>query len=130
MWSRIMGLPRQLHLRQTQDFDRLRRSGKTYRHRLLLLNVLANDLTHNRYGVVTGKKLGGAVVRNRVRRLLRESLRGIHPRLQSGFDVVIVAHPAAVGQPLAEIQRTISMLMRQAGLLTETGEPTNPLHDA
>jgi ribonuclease P protein component len=111
-----MGLPPQLRLRKAADYERLRRHGKAYRHRLLLLSVLPNDLPHNRYGFAVGKKVGKAVVRNRVRRLLKEAVRALHPTLHPGYDVVIVAHPPSVGQPLAALQRTVDDLLRQAGL--------------
>ncbi|MBC8170941.1 MAG: ribonuclease P protein component [Anaerolineae bacterium] len=115
-----MGLPQRLRLRRSEDFERLRQTGRTYRQRLMLVNAAPNEVGHNRYGFVTGKRLGNAVVRNRVRRLLQASIRALHPRLRVGYDLVIVAHPAAVGQPLTTIQRTVIELMSQADLLTDT----------
>ncbi|MBK8135934.1 MAG: ribonuclease P protein component [Chloroflexi bacterium] len=114
-----MGLPRPLRLTRSDDFARVRAEGQTHRSRLMLINVAANGLAINRFGVVTGKKLGGAVVRNRVRRLLREVLRLSQGRLVTGWDLVLVAHPAAVGQSLTEIQRTFDALASQAGLFRE-----------
>lgn len=115
-----MGLPQRLRLRRSEDFERLRQTGRTYRQRLLLVNAAPNEVGHNRYGFVTGKRLGNAVIRNRVRRLLQASIRALHPRLRVSYDLVIVAHPAAVGQPLTAIQRTVIELMSQADLLTDT----------
>lgn len=79
-----------------------------------------NGTDHNRYGIITGKALGKAVVRNRVRRLLREAIRSLHPHLQSGHDVVIIARRPLVGQPFADIQRIVRMQLQQAGLLVES----------
>jgi ribonuclease P protein component len=115
-----MGLPQRLRLRRSEDFERLRHRGRTYRQRLLLLNTAPNEVGHNRYGFITGKRLGNAVIRNRVRRLLRESIRSLNPRLRVGYDLVIVAHPAAVGQPLTTIQRTLIELLNQADLLADS----------
>ncbi len=114
-----MGLPRPLRLTRPEDFSHVRAAGQTFRGRLLLLNVAPNDLPHNRYGVVTGKKLGGAVIRNRVRRLLREAIRATDAKLSSGWDIVLVAHPSAAGQPASEIHRAFESAAQQAGLFRE-----------
>jgi ribonuclease P protein component len=83
----------------------------------MLMNVAPNTFPHNRYGVVTSKRLGGAVIRNRVRRLIRETLHQATPTLQQGWDIVLVAHPSIVGQPLSDITRAFDALVRQAGLV-------------
>jgi ribonuclease P protein component len=115
-------MQRDFRLRQERDFARLRRDGKAYHSRYMLLSVMPNGLTHNRYGLITGKQLGNAVTRNRVRRLLRESLRLLHPRLRVGFDMVLVARQAVVEEPFGTVQRILEELCRQAGLvLLESG---------
>lgn len=117
-----MGLPRPLRLTHTHDFARVRAHGRTERGRLMLLNTAPNGLQSNRYGIVTSKRLGGAVVRNRVRRLLREAIRAEDAALQRGWDVVVVAHPAAVGQPLSELHGAYRTLIVQAGLLHDEND--------
>ena len=57
---------------------------------------LRTDLETTRFGLSTGRRLGGAVVRNRVRRRLREALRVMAPSFQPGWDVLIIARPAIV----------------------------------
>ena len=54
------------------------------------------DLAQTRFGLATGKRLGGAVIRNRVRRRIREALRVMAPSFQPGWDVLIIARPAIV----------------------------------
>lgn len=94
----------------------MRQHGKVYRHPLLILSLAPNNLPHNRYGFITGKRLGKAVLRNRVRRLLREAVRQVHPELQPGYDVVIIARSRIVGQSLAEVQRAVHYVFQQAKL--------------
>ncbi len=110
-------MERRLRLHRAEDFGNVRQQGRSHPHRWLMLNVLPNGLAHNRYGIITSKRLGKAVTRNRVRRLLREILRQLNPGLRTGFDVVIVARPAIVGQPFEAVQRIVRQLVMQSGLL-------------
>lgn len=105
-----------LRLRRTEDFQRLRREGRSYPNKLLLMSILPNTLPHNRYGFIVSKQLGKAVRRNRVRRRLREAVRLLHPQLSTGYDIVFIARPSVEGQPFEVVQRTVNDLVRQAGL--------------
>lgn len=90
-----------------------------YHHAWLTLSIAPGKVPNNRYGFITGKRLGNAVIRNRVRRLLKEALRLLHIRLKQGHDVVIIARPAIVGQPFALIQSTLEKLCEQAGIVVK-----------
>lgn len=114
-----MGIKKQYRLRHRKDFARLRQEGRTYRHPFFVLSLAPNDLPHNRYGFTTAKRLGKAVVRNRVRRLLKEAVRLLHPRLRQGFDVVLIARGQVVDQPLQTIQQAVGETLHRAGLLEE-----------
>ncbi len=110
-------MQQRFRLRESSDFSRLRTEGRAHSHRLMTLSMAPNGLPHNRYGFITGKTLGKAVQRNRVRRLLREATRLLHPQLQPGYDVVLIARRPLVGQPFAEVQRIVHQLAKQAGLV-------------
>lgn len=110
-------MERRLRLRAGADFQRVRVGGHHFGGRLLRLTVAQGRCAHNRYGLVTGRQIGGAVQRNRVRRLLREALRNLHPGLEPGHDVVIVARAGLVGKPLACVYRALRQQMRRAGML-------------
>mgnify|MGYP001024305791 CR=1 FL=1 len=112
-------MQRRLRLRRAEDFKRLREIGYTRRHPALMLSYTANSLDSNRYGFITAKRLGHAVQRNRVRRLLREAVRAVHPHLATSYDIVFIARHGIVEQPLVEIQRIVVQLCDQAGLLSE-----------
>lgn len=115
-------MQRQFRLRRGEDFAGVREHGKTYHHRLMSLTVKANTLAFNRYGFITSRRLGSAVVRNRARRLLREATRQLHPQLEPGYDIVIVARREIVGQRFSAVDRAIRELAQRAGLLRAEGE--------
>ncbi|NDJ78271.1 MAG: ribonuclease P protein component [Chloroflexi bacterium] len=112
-------MQRHLRLRRQEDFASLRAHGQVWRHRLLILSVLPNGLPHNRYGFVTSKQLGHAVVRNRVRRLLREAVRGADPYLLPGHDMVFVARRTIASQPFAVVDEAVTSSLQRSGLWIE-----------
>jgi ribonuclease P protein component len=114
-----VGLRRDLRLRRRADFDAVFKRGRIWADHLLVLRTLPNDLDHNRYGFVTSKKLGGAVVRNRARRRLREIARETPAR--TGFDVVLSAKTAVAKAEFADLRTSVSRLLAKGGLLVEDG---------
>lgn len=109
-------MQRYLRLRRQEDFRRLRSAGRVWRHPFFILSVIPNGLPHNRYGFVVSKQLGKAVVRNRVRRLLREAVRHVHPDLAPGYDMALIARGPVVGQPYHAISGAVVSVLQQAGL--------------
>lgn len=83
-------------LSRPQDFTAIQGTGTYVSHPLLSARILRTDLEVTRFGLSTGRRLGGAVVRNRVRRRIREVLRAMAPSFQPGWDVLIIARPAIV----------------------------------
>jgi ribonuclease P protein component len=83
-------------LSRPQDFAAIQATGATRTHALLSARFLRTDQEMTRFGLSTGRRLGGAVVRNRVRRRIREALRVMAPSFQPGWDVLIIARPAIV----------------------------------
>ncbi len=78
---------------------------------------LRNRLGENRLGLTVGAKLGCAVVRNRVRRRLRECYRALLPQLNVGYDVVIVARGRAVQADYQRLSRELAAAFEALGLL-------------
>ena len=86
-------------LKKNSDFRRLYARGESAATPMLVLYCRRNGRGCNRVGFTVSTKLGGAVVRNRVRRRLREIYRLNAPRLKQGYDMVVVARARAVGAP-------------------------------
>jgi ribonuclease P protein component len=86
---------------------------------MLSLSLMPNERSHNRYGFIVSKQVGGAVTRNRIRRQLSEAVRLLHPRLRPGYDLVWIARRPVVGKPYDEIARIVHDLCRQTGLLVK-----------
>jgi ribonuclease P protein component len=112
-----LGFPRSSRLKQRSDFARARAEGLRLVCGCLIANVASRppDLA-SRLGVVTSRKIGGAVQRSRARRLLRESFRLHQGELARPVDLVLIARPSIAGKGLAEVERDFLRALRQARL--------------
>jgi ribonuclease P protein component len=118
-------IAREQRLRRGEDFERARRDGVSHSSSLLVLIVSPNGLDRNRFGVTAGRRLGSAVLRNRAKRLLREALREIDPRLCPGHDIVVIARNRfRATTTLAEVREQLLQLARRAEIL----EPARGIH--
>ena len=97
-------------LLKTADFDRALRSGRRAGSSYLALFVSDNELGRPRVGFAVSRKLGNAVVRNRIKRRLRELVRPLAQGTQAGRDVVIVARPSAIDAEYARLRQDLSAL--------------------
>jgi ribonuclease P protein component len=96
--------PRQ-RLRRGSDFRRVLRSGCRLSGALFVMVAAAGEAGSSRLGLTVSRRIGKAVVRNRVRRLLRESFRRNPVDAEPGFDLVLIPKPEIVGRSQAEIDR-------------------------
>ena len=96
-------LPRASRIKQRGDFLRAKARGERVVLGCLIANLVPREgATHSRLGVVTSRKIGGAVERSRARRLLREAFRRHQSELSRPLDVVLVARNSIAGKKLAE----------------------------
>ena len=85
-------------LRPGGEFGRVRQNGRAWPHRFFVSHRASPPRSAGappRIGVAAGKRLGNAVLRNRLKRRLREGVRQVYPNLISGIDVVIICAPRA-----------------------------------
>lgn len=104
-------------IRSAADFAALAANSRSRAHPLLVLRYRRNGVEPTRFGISTGRRIGGAVERNRVRRRLRMLLRAMAGRVAGGWDVLIVARPAAAAATQAELGAGLERVMIGAGLL-------------
>ena len=115
-------MQRKFRLTRSTDFKRVRRTGKSYAHPFVVLVVQANEVSKVRVGVTAGRSVGGAVQRNRAKRLLREAIRPMLPEIPPGWDLILIARSALLTTQLLDIRRTISDLLYRAKLKSQANE--------
>ena len=115
-----LGFGRAMRIKDGRDFTRIRQNGRRLVHGCLIANWLRIPAqAGSRLGVITASKIGGAVVRNRARRLMRESFRLHQLELKESVDLVLVARPSIAGKSMAEVENDFLTTMRKAGLLEQ-----------
>ena len=103
-------------LKENAVFRRLYHRGSSAGSRYLVIYCRRNGTQGSRLGFTVSTKLGHAVVRNHIRRRLREIYRSTEPTLKSGYDIVVVARSAAVEAEFALLQRSFRSLTEKLGL--------------
>jgi ribonuclease P protein component len=112
---------RNQRLRTPADFRRAREHAtRQSKHPLVVLYVVPNELDQARVGITVSGRVGNAVVRNRVRRRLKEAIRARFAQLAPGVDLLLVARPASARASWAELSAALDSVLARAGATTPT----------
>ncbi len=109
-------------LKNYKEFHRVYNGGKSYANRYLVMYIMDNDLTYNRIGISVSKKVGNSVVRHRITRLIRESLRLNGDTFNNGLDIVVIARGTAKGRGQQEITSAVLHLAKLHGVWKQEQE--------
>jgi len=113
----IVGVHRAQHLKSRSEFAAVYRAGKPFRSEFVVLRAIRTNGPVSRFGFTTGRALGGAVVRNRVKRRLREIVRSLP--VAEGWDIVLNARSGCVGADFHELKNGVTELLGKAGVLKQ-----------
>ncbi len=103
-------------------FQRLYSKGTSHADKNVAVYILPNRLNINRLGITVGKKIGCAVLRNRAKRLIKESYRLKETLVKSGFDIVIVARKNIINADFWSVSKSVETLLLRHGILEMTNE--------
>lgn len=107
-------------LRRQKDFSAIYKNGKSFGGRYLVLFCRKNGLKYNRLGYLASKKVGNSVVRNRARRLMRESYRQTESKLQQGYDLIFIARNGIQKVKCNDVCRCMRSLFKKAGIFKDS----------
>jgi ribonuclease P protein component, eubacterial len=102
-------------MRANRHFKRVYSKGDSIAGGYLVLYYQKNNTDQNVLGITVSKKIGKAVIRNRVRRLIKESYRLEETHIKTGYDLIFVSRTKAVGVSFKTIQRDMLYLLKKAG---------------
>jgi len=109
-------LDRSFSLKKNKEFNRVYRRGKSVGARGVALVYCTARHSSVRVGFAVGKKVGKAVVRNKVKRRMREAFARQLPYVKTGYDLIFIARSEAKDESFASLLRTITYLLKKAGL--------------
>jgi len=106
-------MQKEQRLRKKAEFLKVQRQGKWWSNRLLVLRALPNDRELSRFGFLVSGRVGNAVVRNRIKRRLKEVVR--REPVRDGWDVVFIARAEIARATFADAESAVRDLLRRGG---------------
>ncbi len=114
-------LPKQNRLTKQSDFDKVNKKGKVCGGRFLILKTAKNNLESSRFAFIVSQKISKkAVVRNKIKRKLREAVKNNLSEIKSGYDIVFFTKKAIEEKNYLEIKKEIENLIYKADLIQKT----------
>ncbi|MFC1645401.1 ribonuclease P protein component [Patescibacteria group bacterium] len=104
--------PRKKRITDKNDFNMIFKKGRAFHSDLFFIKTLKNELGHNRYGFVVSKKVSNkAVVRNKIKRRLREVARLSQNKPEGNLDIIIYAKPSIKNADFAKIREDFEKII-------------------
>ncbi len=106
-------------LRRKQDFSVIYNKGKSMGEKYVVLFYKKNSLPYNRTAFLASKKVGNSVLRNRARRLMKESYRELENSLEQGYDIIWIARNTICNSKCAEVKKSMFSAAKRSGILVK-----------
>ena len=103
-------------IRNQQDFDKLKKYGKSVGSRFVVLIYRKNNLDYTRRAFLASKKVGNAVTRNRARRLMKEAFRQLESIVPTGYDLLFIARSTIIDSKCADVKKSIEAAISRSGI--------------
>jgi ribonuclease P protein component len=111
-------LPKKHRLTKKDNFDAIHRKGRFFGERFIAIKSLKNNLSYSRFGFLVGLKVSKkAVVRNKIKRRIRESVKLKLDKIKPGFDIVVLTKPEITEKDYSEIKKAINSVLEKGNLL-------------
>ena len=118
----MLKLPKRRILRNKRTFQQVYKQGRSWANRYLVLYLFPAIGLERKAGFAAGKKLGHAVTRNRMKRIMRESYRKNQPWMKEGFWILLVSRKGAVPVKQPVMEKAFLDLGRRAGIFRQEAE--------
>jgi len=110
-------LPVRNRLKKKKDFERIFKEGQGFKQGFLYLKIKKNNLESSRFGFIVSKKFAKkAVIRNKIKRRLRELIKIKLPEIKKGIDGIIIAIPGLKTTDFQQLEEIINKLFKKAKL--------------
>ncbi len=109
-------------IKENKLFRYLYAKGKCVAFPLFIMYYKKNRVNYNRMGITVSKKIGGAVARNRAKRVLREAYRLLEPDLREGYDFIFVARTKTTQVSMLEVKKQLSSAMKKNNLYLQESD--------
>ena len=116
----VFVLQNELRLKRRNDFRKIYNSGRSYANRELVLFLMENNsIEHFRLGISVSKKIGNAVTRNRVKRLVKEAFRSLicEISIKNNVDIIIIARSPTVNMTFTQFKRSLKDIVKKSKLV-------------
>lgn len=115
-------MQKKYRLIKREDFSKVYRFGKSVANRQFVLYVMKrHDTEEFRLGISVSKKVGNAVVRNRIKRLIKEIVRGNRSKIPEHYDLIIIARKPSVDMEYDQMEKSIMHILRKSSLSKKEG---------
>ena len=105
-------------LKKEKDFEKIFKKGKSFKNGFLILKIVSNDLEESRFGFIVSQKVSKkAVLRNKVKRRLRDIIQKNIVKIKKGVDIVLIVLPGLEKKSFLETKETLDTLLKKTGLV-------------